>query len=427
MQHPTPRSTPSPSRALGAPTAALAPSGPDTEVHHPPHVDPYSSSRRAETAGLSSERRWRTLVPRRPILAAAAALSLLAAATACGSSPDKPVDAAAPSSSVIAETSTTPPPAPPVWPLTGTIAPDADVVERSAVAVKMDNSPDARPQTGLNEADIVYELLVEGITRYALVYQSELPEVVGPVRSARSSDPSLVSNLGTPLLVWSGGNAGVTGEVQHAADIGALTDRSYSVATAHYWRDGSRKAPHNLYANVAAIEAESPDGPPPPVFSFLAPGAASTVGGDAPGATVDYGNGVRADYVWDAERGGWDRFQVDERHPRDSSATVDSNGVQVAPQNVVVLFLEYGQSPSDARSPMAISTGGGEAFVFTNGKVVHGTWSRETPLHPWTLTDDAGQPIELTPGRTWVSLPEVGSTMSLLDPVAAGELLAVRS
>jgi hypothetical protein len=236
----------------------------------------------------------------------------------------------------------------------------------------------------------------------------------------------LVGNLGTPLLVWSGGNPGVTGEIQGAADIGALTDRSYNVATDHYWRDNSRKAPHNLYADIFAIDAESPGNPPPPAFSYLPWGTNSTAGVDASGATIDYGNGVRADYAWDPERNGWDRFQVDETHPRGSSATVDSNGVQVAPQNVVVMFLEYAPSPSDSRSPMAISTGWGEAYVLTNGKVIHGNWSRETPLHPWTLTDDAGQPIQLTPGRTWVSLPEGGSSVTLLDPVAAGELIAER-
>lgn len=416
MQHQAPRST-SPQQRASEDTSA--------EVHHRPRVSPYSSSQRADTAGPPSGRHWRTLVQRRPILAAAAALSLFATATACGSSGEKPVDAAAPSSSSVAETSTTAP-APILWPLTGQVAPDAAATQHSAVVVKMDNSPDARPQTGLNEADMVYELLVEGITRYALVYQSTLPEEVGPVRSARSSDPTLVGNLGTPLLVWSGGNPGVTGEVQAAAEMGALTDRSYSIAQGHYWRDGSRKAPHNLYANIAAIDAESPGNPPPPVFSFLDAATPSTAGVDAPGATIDYGNGVRADYVWDAERSGWDRFQVDETHSRPNSATVDSNGVQVAPANVVVLFLEYAPSPSDARSPMAISTGSGEAFVLTNGKVIHGSWSRETPLHSWTLTDDAGKPIELTPGRTWVSLPEVGSTMTPLDPVAAGELLALR-
>lgn len=365
---------------------------------------------------------------RRPICALALAAAVLVGVTACGKSNDKPIEAAAPvaSSTSPAVETTAPPPVIPVWPLTGAIAPDAASTAHPAVVVKMDNSPDARPQTAINEADVVYELLVEGITRYALVYHSTLVEEVGPVRSARSSDPTLVANLGTPLMVWSGGNPGVTDEVLGAADMGLLIDKSYNVATGDYWRDNSRKAPHNLYANIAAIDASTPGTPPPPLFSFLPAGQPQAHGVPTAGITVDYGDGVRADYAWDAERGGWDRFQIDERHHRADSATVDANDVQVSPANVVILFTEYGQSPSDARSPMALSTGAGEAIVLSQGKMVHGTWSRETSLHPWTLTDDAGAPIQLAPGRTWVSLPQTGSAVTPLDAVVSGDLLAVR-
>lgn len=366
---------------------------------------------------------------RRPIFATLVTLVVLLGVAACGKSNDKPVEAAEPapsSTSAAVETTAAPPPPPPVWPLTGTVAPDAASLGHPAVVVKMDNSPDARPQTAINEADVVYELLVEGITRYALVYHSTLVDEVGPVRSARSSDPTLIANLGTPLLVWSGGNPGVTAEVRDAADMGLLIDKSQNYAGGDYWRDNSRKAPHNLYANIAAIDAATPGTPPPAIFAFGAAGQPPAAGAATAGITVDYGDGVRADYAWDAERGGWDRFQVDERHHRADSATVDANGVQVSPANVVVLFTEYGQSPSDARSPMALSTGAGEAIVLSQGTMIHGSWSRETPLHPWTLIDDAGAPIQLTPGRTWVSLPETGSAVTPLDAVVAGDLLAVR-
>ena len=146
----------------------------------------------------------------------------------------------------------------------------------------------------------------------------------------------------------------------------------------------------------------------------------------APGYVIDFGGGVRADYVWDAERGGWDRFQVDESHPRPDSATVDSNGVQVAPQNVVVMFLPYGQSPSDSRSPMAISTGEGDALVLTDGKAITGHWKRPTALSGWEPVDQGGLPIKLSPGRTWVALPETGSVTTPIDPEAAGSLLELR-
>src|SRR5690606_33359142 len=122
----------------------------------------------------------------------------------------------------------------------------------------------------------------------------------------------------------------------------------------------------------ALLHAAAPAGAgaPPPLFSYRA--AAEPYIGGSPttgGYVVDFGGGVHAQYVWDAERGGWDRFQR-------GVATVDADGLQVSPQNVVIMFLGYGQSPSDARSPMALSTGEGDAVVLTDGKAIVGRWQR---------------------------------------------------
>jgi hypothetical protein len=356
-----------------------------------------------------------------------AALALLAA---CGqSSADKPVEVGG-QAPTTKDATTTSAPADPTYPLTGVPIDDPALAQHPAVVVKIDNSPDARPQTGLNEADIVYELLVEGITRYALVFHSQTLDSVGPVRSARSSDIELLANLGAPLLAWSGGNPGVTNEVHAARDGGFLVDAGHDVHPGEYHRDGSRSAPHNLYVNLGGLLASQPPATsaPPSLFRYRAPlepygGAAA----DAPGYVVDFGGGVRAEYVWDAERAGWDRFQVDGSHNRGSSATVDSNGVQVAPQNVVILFVPYGQSPSDARSPMALTTGEGDAVVLTAGKAVQVRWKRPNGLLGWELVDAAGQPVELSPGRTWIALPEVGSPAYPLDAETAGSLLAARA
>lgn len=369
----------------------------------------------------------------RPIVTASLAGALLLTVVACGKAPqDKPIEAGAPatpSSPTSSEATTTSAPAPPTYPLTGELLVDVASAQHPAVVVKMDNSADARPQSGINEADVVYELLVEGITRYALVYHSQAPDPVGPVRSARSSDIELLANLGRPLLAWSGGNPGVTGEVNGAVRGGFLVDAGVDVS-GEYFRERSRVAPHNLYTRIPGLLANmapADAGPPPAIFPHRLPGVAYA-GGSEPGAGVriDFGSGVTAEYVWDAERGGWDRFQVDGRHNRPNSATVDANGAQVAPQNVVVLFLQYGVSAVDARSPLALSTGEGEAIVLTDGKVVRGRWSRENPLMGWKLTDNSGNPISLTPGRTWVALPEVGSTVSTLDGGEAADLLANR-
>ena len=344
---------------------------------------------------------------RRTLIVAAVVLaSFTIVAAACGGDKEE----------VTAETSTTTTTITlPVWPLTGIASADAaSNGAHPAIVVKMDNSPDARPQTGIERADVVYELLVEGITRFALVYHSELPEPVGPVRSARSSDIDLVSALSTPLYAWSGGNPGVEREVAAAARRGLLTDASYSAAFGAYFRSSERRAPHNLYVNLPQLlELKAPvgQGAPKPVFSYRSPGAAVT-GVPALGLSVDFGMGSVIDYLWDAGRGGWRRFQIDGSHGRANSATTDTAGGQVTPSNVVVLFTEYGQSPSDSRSPMALSVGSGRAIVYTAGQAIEATWSRPDALTPAVLRDAGGAIIALTPGRTWVEMPRTGAAVT---------------
>ena len=347
----------------------------------------------------------------------------------------------------------------PVWPLTGVADAKASGPAHPAIVVKMDNSSAARPQTGINEADIVYELLVEGITRYALVFHSNLADPVGPVRSARSSDIDLVADLSTPLFVWSGGNGGVIDEVNAAAGKGILTDASYNATAPAYYRSNDHEAPHNLYVHlpqVLELKAPEKQGNPAPIFNFrkavtagatattssststtskktesttttIAPVTTTTTlpGALTPGFTLDFG-GVAVDYVWNPTTKGWSRLQVDGLHPRPKSPTLDAAGVQVSPANVIVQFIDYGQSPSDDRSPMALTVGSGKMLVFTDGRVIGGTWSRPTADKPTTYTATDGSPILLTPGRTWVALPRAGSAISLLDQATADSYLAIK-
>ena len=335
----------------------------------------------------------------------------------------------------------------PVWPLTGLPDRNAGVQPHPAISVKMDNSADARPQSGLNEADVVFELLVEGITRFALVFHSDLPDPVGPVRSARSSDPQMVHQLSRPLFAWSGGNAGVTAEIFAAARAGILTDASYNAASASYFRSDQRSAPHNLYVRLPQLlreQAPAGQGDPAPLFVYRpvqGPEASPTTTSStpttsigvttttAPGSAAPIAgftlrmDGTTSDWAWDEGLRGWRRFQVDGLHPRAESATVDGTGRQVAPANVVVMFIDYGTSPADPRSPMAITVGSGPLLVFSEGSVVSGTWTRPEAERPAVLTDATGREIRLTAGRTWVQYPRKGSELTLLDRSGADALL----
>jgi hypothetical protein len=305
------------------------------------------------------------------------------------------------------------------WPLTG-LPIEGDPLQslRPALIVKIDNSEEARPQVGLNAADIVYEERVEGITRFAAVFHSTSQAPVGPVRSARSSDIDIITPYNNPIFAWGGANNGVAAQIEGAEVVSRNID---SAAVEDKFRDDERAAPHNLFiTSTDDLWADPGDARSAPAqLQYRAPDSpAGTGAAPTPGVNIQYqGGGVEVDYVYDQARQGWVRFQNGTPH-------VDSDGVAVAPANVAVLYTEYAASPADPRSPDAQTVGSGEATIFLgDGTVVQGTWSRDSAANPYTILDTAGQPILFTPGRTWVALPTAG-TAGFLDPGTAQELLA---
>jgi Protein of unknown function (DUF3048) N-terminal domain/Protein of unknown function (DUF3048) C-terminal domain len=314
-----------------------------------------------------------------------------------------------------AVTTTTVPPV--LWPLTGVPAePDAPV-DRPALAVKISNSSTARPQVGLERADLVFEERVEGITRFIAVFHSTSADPVGPVRSARDSDIDLLAALGRPVFVWGGANEGVAARVAGANVVSFNVDPD---AAEDKFRDENRTAPDNLFINStdafwAKAGDASPAVAPLPVPRRVRRANAPVPGTPTPGVTVDYG-GTTASFVWDGSREGWARVQ-------DGTPHLVADGTVLAPTNVVLLVTPYGTAPSDPASPIALTTGSGDATVLIGGNAVDATWSRPTPSDPYTLTDDAtGRPLVLAAGRTWVGLPDAGVVR--LDQAAADSVLA---
>jgi hypothetical protein len=348
----------------------------------------------------------------RPALGVLLAFGLLAAA--CSGGDEEPAEPE-PESEEAAEASGV------VWPLTGLPVQEGinpDRTRRAAIIVKIDNAEEARPQVGLNQADIVYEERVEGITRFAAVFHSTGMAPVGPVRSARSSDVDIVSSYNNPMFLWGGANGGVAAQVEGAEVVSLNVD---SAAVESKFRDDQRRAPHNLFINSTDAFWIDPGeaGSAPAQLQFQAADPAPNAGAaPAPGVNISYeGGGVSVDYVYDPARLGWVRFQNGTPH-------VDSDGVAITPANVAILYTEYAASPADPRSPDAQTVGTGEATVFLgDGTVVQGTWSRDVATAPYTIVDTAGQPILFTPGRTWIALPTPG-TAGFLDAGTAQELLA---
>jgi len=296
-----------------------------------------------------------------------------------------------------------PPPTTAAAPLTG-LPMDIALARRPVLVVKIDNAPKARPQIGLNQADVVFEEGVEGgITRFAALFHSQESKPVGPVRSARTTDIRLISALHHPLFAYSGANATFQRYVHEAP----LVDVGFDAHGDRYHRDSARPSPYNLFSETPLLFDLAPDGaePPPALFAWRSPGAAAS-GPNARAVTHarmwwQASKFTEAIWDWDAAARGWRRTQNGETH-------VDAAGKQVTPANVVVQFVTYhdtGQVDSTGTAvPEADVIGEGDAWVLSGGMLIPCHWSKASDTEITRYTDASGAEVKLTPGKTWVEL-----------------------
>jgi len=280
-------------------------------------------------------------------------------------------------------------------PLNGIEVANEEATKHVVTAVMIENSPDARPQSGLAEADVVFEAVAEGgITRFIALYQNSRPSLVGPVRSLRpyyadwaaAFDPSVAHVGGSPeaLNMIRSGNYGV--------DIDQFFNGSY------YWRATDRAAPHNVYTNFDKLDAlNASKNHTTSTFSF-----APRVNGravEAPDATqiqIDVSSGIfSVSYSYNKTTNSYDRKQGGVAH-------TDREKGQISPK--VVIALKTNISLSSDGSHMTIATSGsGKAYVFQNGTVTEGTWSKENAKSQLFIKDAEGKEISLVRGQTWIT------------------------
>lgn len=292
-------------------------------------------------------------------------------------------------------TTTTTTVAPVIAPLTGAPG-DAASRRRCAVTVKIDNTTMARPQDGIDEADVVYEEVVEGgITRLAAMFNGRAPAKVGPVRSVRKTDQTLVRPVGG-VFAYSGG-APYAIESIATAPVVRLDE---TAAGDLMFRDGARRAPHNLYARVDAMYGRcGPKVPPPALFAYRPRGVPTQRGLPVATAVVGFRSGFAVTWTWDVGRRAFTRSIF-------GAPDTVASGVLLAPRNVVVMWARYSGGSASGLGAEAELTGTGRLLVLTGGRRIEGTWSRPDPELPARLLGADGTEIRLTPGQTWVELPE---------------------
>ena len=247
----------------------------------------------------------------------------------------------------------------PVDPLTGLSDPKEVTRNRSALTIKIDNTPQAVPQAGVQDADVVYEEVVEGgITRLAAIFNSQLPTLVGPVRSVRRTDREIVFPIGG-IFAYSGGAQYAVKSIETAPV--KLYDESNSGSA--MFRVSTRYPPHNLFANaVLLMKKDGTPRPPPALFSYSS--SRKAYGPKVQSFVVGFGSGYAATYSWNPATVSWDRSIF-------GAPDVSANGVRIAPKNVIVMTVHYvgGVGVIDSYAQMR---GAGPVDVFTRGTLQRG-------------------------------------------------------
>jgi hypothetical protein len=303
----------------------------------------------------------------------------------------------------------TAPSTPARWPLTGLEAPSRDALAARIVAVKIENSPAARPQSGLDQADVVYETLTEGgATRFLALFQSQAPPVVGPVRSARSSDLWVVEQY-RAVFAHVGGETALLDQFRSRK----LDDLDQYFDPAAYWRAPDRPAPHNVYTDISKVRAQA-----------VAHGMAGTQTvaalrfDDAPVTATPTVSAVSipfdptnvVEWRYDTATRTFARSINGQPHADRVS------GQQYRADNVVVMWAKtQPRTHVDANGVRALDivlTGSGQATVLRDGVRTEGTWTAGESAPPSFKAAD-GTPIGLTPGRTWFEVVPLATNIAI--------------
>ncbi|AEF40930.1 DUF3048 domain-containing protein [Hoyosella subflava] len=300
----------------------------------------------------------------RVAVCAAAALAL----AACGGPTEEPPRPT--------PTRTTPAPEPPPPP-----PPDP------ATAVKIDNVRQARPQTGLSLADIVYVEPVEyGLTRLLAVYSTEVPDAIGPVRSARITDIEILAQFGEPVFAYSGAAPHVLDALNEAPIISATE----AGARGAFYREPSRGAPHNLYLRPAQL-------PPPgqaPEAPVMVTGPGPEDGAPAAEYRAQYETATY-DFTWSEENQQW-MISVD------GALMETTDAGQASTPNVVIQEVDV--RIEAAGSPVAATVGEGAVTVLRDGLRHEGRWTRPSPSEPTRYVSYEGEELPVGEGAVWVLL-----------------------
>jgi hypothetical protein len=353
--------------------------------------------------------------PTTPVAATSSPSSSVAATTASPSTTSTPTATPSPSPTPTPTATPTPAPALVPAPLTGRPVSPA-VAKRHVVAVMIDDHPDARPQSGFNDASVVWQAPAEGgIPRYMLWFQDAVPPSVGPVRSARLYFLAWAAE-------WNAVYAHVGGSPQ-AMKLLRQQGQGQLIYNADEFRWGGiyfhrtkdRFAPHNVYTSGKELYTLSrrlgaKNKVMKPAWQF-AP--------DKPILLRPEGGTITTVYPWNTITYRYDRKTNTYRRSVSGEKRQTDRGRKafVAPKNVIVMTMSFAPLNDGSKKHRleAQFIGSGTAWVSTNGKTIKGTWKKTSMKSPTRFFDAAGNPVTLTIGQTFIQVMPRGSKITIKD------------
>lgn len=287
---------------------------------------------------------------------------------------------------------------PPVYysPLSGVGLADQALTTRPVTAIMIENSPDARPQSGLKDAGVVYEAIAEGgITRFIALYQESRPGLIGPVRSVRPYYVEWAAAYDA-AVAHIGGSAKAL-QMIRSGSYGVDLDQFFNSGA--YWRASDRRAPHNVYTNFDRLDQlNAAKGKTTSTFTPLT--RKEDAKSDAPTAThvtLPISSAwYKVEYDYDAASNSYLRKVGGEPH-------MDREAGQLQPKTVVAIVVSASRVLEDGYREQIGTTGSGKAFVFQDGTVTEAVWHRPDVKSQLTFVDTTGKPLGLNRGQTWIT------------------------
>ncbi len=280
-------------------------------------------------------------------------------------------------------------------PLTGAEVASEAITKQAVTGIMIENSPDARPQSGIKDSGIVFEAIAEGgITRFLVLYQEQKPQLIGPVRSVRMYYVDWVAPFNASVA-HIGGSAAALAEVRN----GNYRDIDQFFNPGAYWRASDRYAPHNVYTSFQNLDAlNNAKGYTSSSFTgFPRKDSAAATTPTATGMTVTISSFLyNSAYTYDPATNLYNRSQAGAPH-------VDREAGQISPRVVIVMKTPMRLVMEDGWREQIDTIGSGQAYVFQDGTVQEVTWSKPTRQTQLSFSDAEGKPVALARGQTWIT------------------------